>query len=102
MSRESRIQYNPALSVKENAKKNGVSEAAIRDYIKTHSIDRRYDRKQNIIEDCRKYLKKHPKATLDEIQKKSVPVRHVYRNKSMPVQHAERNRVRRYGTYLKK
>lgn len=71
MSRESRIQYNPALSVKENAKKNGVSEAAIRDFIKTHSIDRRYDRKQNIIEDCRKYLKKHPKATWDEIQKKT-------------------------------
>ena len=71
MSRESRIQYNPALSVKENAKRNGVSEAAIRDYIKTHSIDRRHDRKQNIIEECRRYLKKHPKATWDEIQKKT-------------------------------
>lgn len=71
MSRESRIQYNPAVTVKENAKRNGVSEAAIRDFIKTNSIDRRFDRKQNIIEDCRKYLKKHPKATWDEIQKKT-------------------------------
>lgn len=69
MSRESRIQYNPALSVKENATKNGVSEAAIRYYIKVNDVDRRYDRKQNVIEDCRKYLKKHPKATWDEVQK---------------------------------
>ena len=71
MSRESKIQYNPALSVKENAKRNGVSEAAIRYYIKINDIDRRFDRKQNVIEDCRKYLKKHPKATWDEVQKKT-------------------------------
>ena len=71
MSRESRIQYNPALSVKENAKRNGVSDAAIRAFLKTHCIDRRHDRKQNIIEDCRKYLKKHPNATWDEVQKKT-------------------------------
>ena len=71
MSRESQIQYNPSLSVKENAKRNGVSEAAIRYYIKVNGIDRRFDRKRNVIEDCRKYLKKHPKATWDEIQQKT-------------------------------
>lgn len=71
MSRESKIQYNPALSVKENAKRNGVSEAAIRYHIKVNEIDRRFDRKQNVIEDCRKYLKKHPDATWDELQKKT-------------------------------
>ena len=71
MSRESRIQYNPALSVKEIAKRNGVSEAAIRYYIKVNNIDRRFDRKQNVIDDCRKYLKKHPKATRNEIQQKT-------------------------------
>lgn len=71
MSRGSKIQYNPALSVKENAKRNGVSDAAIRYYIKVNDIDRRFDRKQNVIEDCRKYLKKHPKATWDEMQKKT-------------------------------
>ena len=57
--------------MKENAKRNGVSESCIRDYIKTNSIDRRHDRKQNIIDDCRKYLNKHPKATWDEVQKKT-------------------------------
>ena len=68
MPRISTIHYNPGLSVSENAKKNGVSEAAIRHYIKTHGIDRRLNRKQNVIDDCRKYLRKHPKATWNEVQ----------------------------------
>lgn len=69
--RESKILYNPSLTVKENAKKNGVSEAAIRYHIKVNHLDRRYDKKRNIIEDCRKYLKKHPEATRTELQKKT-------------------------------
>lgn len=71
MRRGKEIQYNPALSVKDNAKKNGVSDATIRYYIKTNLVDRRFDRKQNIIDDCRKYLKKHPKATRNELQQKT-------------------------------
>ncbi len=71
MRRGKEIQYNPALSIKENATKNGVSDATIRYYIKTNLVDRRFDRKQNIIEDCRKYLKKHPKATRNELQQKT-------------------------------
>lgn len=59
------------MSVKENAKKNGVSEAGIRYYIKANSLDRRFDRKQIIIADCQKYLKKHPKATKVELQQKT-------------------------------
>ena len=69
--RESKIQYNPSLTVKENAKRNGVTEAAIRYYIKVNHLDRRFDRKQNIIDDCRKYLKKHPSATKTELHKKT-------------------------------
>ena len=69
MSRESRIQYNPALTVKENAKKNGVSEAAIRYYIKVNCIDRRFERKQKVIDDCKEYLRTHKNATWDEVQK---------------------------------
>lgn len=65
--RESKIQYNPSLSVKENAKRNDVTEAAIRYYIKVNNIDRRFDRTQNLIADCRKYLKKHPNATKTEL-----------------------------------
>ena len=69
--RESKIQYNPALSVRDNAKKNGVSEAAVRYYVKINHIDRRFERKQNIIADCRKYLQKHPIATRDELSEKT-------------------------------
>ena len=68
MSRRSRIHYNPALSVTENAARNGVTEAAIRYYIRTNSIDRQFDRKQQIIADCRKYLQHHPKATWQDVQ----------------------------------
>ena len=68
--RESKITYYPTLSVKENAKKNGVSEAAIRYYIKTNNLDRRYERKLNIIAECRKYLKKKPKATKTDLHNK--------------------------------
>lgn len=68
--RESKITYYPTLSVKENARKNGVSEAAIRYYIKTNNLDRRYERKLNIIAKCRKYLKNHPKATREELHNK--------------------------------
>ena len=35
--------YNPALSVKENAERCGVSVATIRKFIKENSIDRRRD-----------------------------------------------------------
>lgn len=68
MSRGKEIQYDSAVSVKENAKRNGVSEATIRYFIKTHYVDRRFDRKESIIEECRKYLRKHPKATQSELQ----------------------------------
>ena len=69
--RKSKIQYNPTLSVKDNAKRNGVSEAAIRYYIKVNNIDRRFDRTLNLIADCRKYLKEHPNATRAELAKET-------------------------------
>ena len=69
--RESKIQYNPSLSVAQNAKRNDVTEAAIRYYIKVNNIDRRFDRTQNLVADCRKYLKKHPNATKTELHEKT-------------------------------
>lgn len=65
------IQYNPALSVKENATKNHVSETSIRNYIQKQGLDRRHDRKQNIIAECKKYLKKHPNASRNELQRET-------------------------------
>jgi predicted NAD-dependent protein-ADP-ribosyltransferase YbiA (DUF1768 family) len=69
--RETKIQYNPSLTVKENAKKNGVSEAAIRYYIKVNHLDRRYDNTLSIIESCREYLKNHPQATKSELHRET-------------------------------
>ena len=69
--RESKINYNPFLSVKDNAIKNGVTEASIRYYIRVNNLDRRYDGKLKIVDDCRKYLKKHPEATKTELQHKT-------------------------------
>ena len=69
--KESKIKYNPALTVKENAKLNGVSLAAVRWHIKENHLDRRFERTQNLIADCREYLRKHPKATKTELHKKT-------------------------------
>lgn len=66
MSKESRINYSPSLSVRENALRNNVSEAGIRYYIRTRGIDRRYERKAGIIESIRKYIKGSPDATMYE------------------------------------
>ena len=69
MPRVSKIKYDPSLSVEKNATINGCSVAAIRAYIGRNNIDRRLERKQNIIATCRRYLKKHPGASKMEMHK---------------------------------
>ena len=69
MSRETKIKYDPNLSVAENAKKCGVSVAAIRYYIKTRGIDRRYEGKVKVLEGMKAYLAEHPNATRAELQR---------------------------------
>lgn len=69
--RQSKITYYPSLSVNENAKKNGVSEAAIRYYIKANHIDRRAEEKAQIIADCRKYFAFHPKASKSKVARET-------------------------------
>ncbi len=71
MGRQSKITYYSNLSVKKNAEKNKVSEAAIRDYIKRNAIDRNGERKVKIIEECRAFLKDKPKSTKTDIHKKT-------------------------------
>lgn len=71
MRKGKEIKYNPAISIKENAIRNGVSEATIRYHIKTKSVDRRYDHKLHIISQCRFYLQKFPNATRTELHKKT-------------------------------
>ena len=55
-----KINYNPALTIAENAQKNGVTEDAIRYYIKTHNINRRKEAAVRIINACRKVLVEQP------------------------------------------
>ena len=69
--RENKIQYNPKLSIKQNATKCGVSDDVIRNYIIFFFFYRRSERKKNIIEDCRKYLKRHPDATREELHRET-------------------------------
>ena len=61
------IKYNPKLSIKQNAKLNGLSgksgEERIRYYIRANGIDRRHAKQVVIVNAIRKYLKKHPDAT---------------------------------------
>ena len=68
---KSRIVYDPTLSVEENAKKCGVSDNAIRYYIRTRGIDRRYHGSLNTIEELKAYLKEHPNATRAELAKET-------------------------------
>lgn len=69
MPRETKIKYDSSLSVAENAKKCGVSVAAIRYYIKTRGIDRRYEGKVKVVEGMKAYLAEHPNATRAELQR---------------------------------
>ena len=69
MGRPSKIKYNPNLSVEEMARRSGLTDDAVRYYIHSHGIDRRFDRKKKIIEDCKKVLKEDPKATWQKIAK---------------------------------
>ena len=55
--------YNPALSVEENARKNGVAISTMRSYIAKHHIDRRREHKLNIIAICKAWLEEHPNAS---------------------------------------
>ena len=71
MSKESSIKYNPTLSVADNAKRNGVSEDAIRYYIRTRGIDRRYTEKMKVLKSMQDYLDEHPNATKAEVARQS-------------------------------
>lgn len=67
--KHSRIIYYPNKTIHENAIINGVTDDGIRYHIKTNHIDRRLESKLIIINDIKKYLKKHPTATKEKISK---------------------------------
>lgn len=69
--RVSKIKYDPSLSIQENADKCGVSVNAIRYFIRTRRIDRRFDGRKIIIEDIKKYLQEHPRASKEEVARET-------------------------------
>lgn len=69
MPQKSRINYNPSLSIRENAERCGVTDAAIRKYISEQGIDRRYDEQLKKYNAVRLYLQTHKEAKPSEVAK---------------------------------
>lgn len=59
--------YDPKLSIKENAKRCGVTEGAIRKYIQRNGIDRIYDNKAIKATTIRNIKQNNPNITITEI-----------------------------------
>lgn len=67
MPEKSKINYNPTLSIEENAQRCGVTKAAIRKYILAQGIDRRYDEQLKKYNAVRLYLQNHKDAKPREV-----------------------------------
>ena len=67
MPYKSKINYNPLLSVKENAANNNVTVAAIRSYIRTNGIDRKLDNAIVIKRKIDEVVKANPDISLRQI-----------------------------------
>lgn len=63
------IDYNPKQSIARNAKRNGVTEDAIRKYIHRNGIDRQADRLAQLVEHCRAIYKSNPDFTPTQLAK---------------------------------
>lgn len=64
-----KLKYDPNLSIKENAARCGVSESAVRKYIRVNHIDRRFDSKMAKIRHINKLKKDNPNITLAELSR---------------------------------
>lgn len=69
MATKSRINYNPSLSIKENAERCNVTESAIRKYIAETGIDRRYDEQLKKYNAIRMYQQMHKCAKPSDVAK---------------------------------
>lgn len=59
--------YDPRLSVEENAANNNVTTAAIRSYIQARGIDRATDRQIYLYNKVKEYARVHPKEKAPQI-----------------------------------
>ena len=69
MPRQSKIKYDPALTLKQNAEKNEVSIDAIKYFVKTRGIDREGDRQAHNLALIKKAKEANPDASKTEIAK---------------------------------
>ena len=69
MGKQSKVKYDPQLTIKQNADKNKVTVFAIRWYIAHNDVDRSNDTKKNIVNAIQHYLEEHPDATKSEVSK---------------------------------
>lgn len=60
----SKIKYSPTKTVSEIAKESNVSEAAVRRYIRTRGIDRKYEQQLLIFNKVQKYFQRHKDTPL--------------------------------------
>lgn len=67
MPGKSKIKYDPALTLKQNAEKNKVSIDAIKYFVKTRGIDREGDRQAQIIARIKEARKDNPKASITRL-----------------------------------
>ncbi len=58
-----KIKYSSTKSIKEMAAEAGVTEAAVRSYIRERGIDRKYEQQLLIYTKVQKYLKRHKDAS---------------------------------------
>lgn len=65
-----KLKYDPNLSIKENAERCGVSESAVRKYIRTNGIDRNYDNKIAKKRAILALRKENPAMSLAEMSRK--------------------------------
>ena len=71
VSRKKVIKYDPKLSIKRIAAKNGVSEATVRLYIKNNHIDRERDCQLLIFLKIHNIINKYPNLTISQIAKQA-------------------------------
>ena len=64
-----KLKYDPNLSIKENAVRCGVSESAVRKYIRVNHIDRLFDSKMAKIRHINKLKRENPNITLAELSR---------------------------------
>lgn len=64
-----KLKYDPNLSIKENAAMCGVSESAVRKYIRVNHIDRRFDTKIAKTRHINRLKKENPNITLAELSR---------------------------------